>query len=120
MEKRLDISGRRPTYSCDVKNETMNGKDLALKVIKKYGITDIFNLVQQAGCTIIYEKWHPSTYGEFDKKTKRICVNLNAPLEKERIIAHELGHFFSQSFKNFKSRRAEEQIANEFAEAFFK
>ena len=53
--------------------------------------------------------------GEFHKKTNTIYVNLNAPLEKEHIIAHELGHFFSQSSENPKSRLEQEAFANDFA-----
>ena len=36
-------------------------------------------------------------------------------IEKERIIAHELGHFFAQSLENPKSRLEEEVLANDFA-----
>ena len=93
----------------------MNGKELALKVIARYKTSNVFDLAQQAGCPIIYEKWHPTTFGEFHKKTNTIYVNLHAPIEKERIIAHELGHFFAQLMGVPKSRMEEEVLANDFA-----
>lgn len=91
----------------------MNGRDLALKVIEQYPISDIEELARQAGCTIIYEKWHLTTWGEFHKKTNTIYVNLNAPIPKEHIIAHELGHFFSKD-KAYSTNQME-IIAEDFA-----
>ena len=94
----------------------MSGTALALKIITEYNTNNVFTLARQAGVTIIYEKWYPITYGEFHKKTKTIYVNLNAPIEKKHIIAHELGHYFSELLGNNLNKIEEEKIAEDFAE----
>lgn len=95
----------------------MNATETAKKIIKKFGTADVFQIAEKADVKIVYESWFPSTVGEFDKKTKTICVNRRA-LETEKfserkIIAHELGHFFALEF-NF-DRKTEEAFAENFA-----
>ena len=93
----------------------MEGKNLALKIIEKYSSTDVFDLAKQAGVAIIYEKWHPVTYGEFDKKNLTISINLNAPLSIDCILAHELGHFFIHKMGIAMGKLEEEIVAEDFA-----
>ncbi|GAA4451146.1 hypothetical protein GCM10023189_12770 [Nibrella saemangeumensis] len=93
----------------------MNGKELAQQVIERYGTSDAFALVERAGISLSYGRWHPVTLGEYDKKTRSICINLNAAIDKELIIAHELGHYFAADLPGQRSRAEEEQIAEDFA-----
>jgi len=95
----------------------MKAFEIAKKVVEKFGTRDVFAIAEKSGVKIVYESWHPSTLGEFDKKAHTICVNLRAVAEnkvlKETIVAHELGHFFAAEF-NF-DRKTEESFAEEFA-----
>lgn len=84
------------------------------EIVRKFGTRDVFEIAEKAGVEIIYEKWFPVTIGEFRRKNKTICVNLNALEKTEKIIAHELGHFFAQDLNLEKSD--EERFAREFAE----
>ncbi len=93
----------------------MNGKALAQWVIERYGTSDVFALIDRVGISLTYARWHPVTLGEFDKKKKSICINLNATVAKERIIAHELGHYFAEEIPDKRSRAEEEQLAEDFA-----
>jgi Zn-dependent peptidase ImmA (M78 family) len=97
----------------------MSGKELAQNIISQYQTTDVFELSKQAGVILIFEKWHPSTIGEFDKKTKEIRINLNATIAQERIIAHELGHFFLNETQGNYTRQEEETIVGDFVNTFF-
>ena len=54
----------------------MTGKELAQQVLDKYGTTDVLAIAKQLTIKVIYQKWHPSTVGEFDRKTKTIYINL--------------------------------------------
>ena len=99
----------------------MKPQDLAQNVIEKFGTNDVFEIALKAGAKIVYEDWHPTTIGEFDKNTKTICVNQralknskNADELEKIIIAHELGHFFVGEF-GIKILN-EEAFAREFAE----
>jgi Zn-dependent peptidase ImmA (M78 family) len=92
----------------------MTGKELAQKVSAQYGTTDVLAIAEQAGVPIIYQKWQPTTIGEFDKKTKTIYINLNAPIEKEVIIAHELGHYFLNEMGVKYTKKIEESVVEAF------
>ena len=92
----------------------MNGKELALKIIEKYDTADVFTIAKQAKITVIYENWQPVTYGEFDKKNLSIHINLNAPIEKERILAHELGHYFIHQLGFDLNKKEEEKLVQDF------
>lgn len=93
----------------------MKPDDLAEKVCERFESDDILEIARQAGIKIIFRKWFPVTVGEFDWKTKTICVNENAEIEKEKIIAHELGHYFLRKceLKDFLTN--EEIFCDEFA-----
>ncbi len=98
----------------------MTGQHLALKILKKYASSDVFSLAKQAGVAVIYEKWHPVTFGEFDKKTLTISINLNAPLiypfgSIDYVLAHELGHFFIHKMDIAMSKIEEEIMVEDFA-----
>lgn len=97
----------------------MSGQELAEKIITQYGTTDVLAIAEQAGISIIYQKWQPTTIGEFDKKTKTIYINLNAAIEKEVIIAHELGHYFLNELNVFYTKSLEESIVEEFVKHWF-
>ncbi|MDQ2747652.1 MAG: hypothetical protein M3T96_10375 [Acidobacteriota bacterium] len=100
----------------------MTATEKARNVIKKFGTNDVYAIAEKAGVKIVYENWHPATVGEFDKKTRTICVNRRA-LESDKfsereIITHELGHFFAAEFK--LDRKKEESFAVNFAKEFAK
>lgn len=97
----------------------MTGADLTVKIVAQYGTANVFDLIQSAGITLVYAHWHPTTMGEFHKKTKTIYVNLNAGLEKEQIIAHELGHYFMDFYGVKLSRLEEEMQVEEFVKRLF-
>lgn len=90
------------------------------KIVERFGTNDVFEIASKSDVKIVYEDWYPTTIGEFDKKTKTICVNQRALKESKNsvelekiIIAHELGHFFSAEFDI--GNLSEEQFAREFA-----
>ncbi len=95
----------------------MTGKELAQKVVKQYSTTDILAIAKQLNINVIYQKWHPSTIGEFDKKTKTICINLNADIDPLSILAHELGHFFIDKMNLKFDKNVEEDIVNNFCKS---
>ncbi len=96
-------------------------KNFVNKIVDESGTPDVFEIAKKNGVSILYENWYPITIGEFERKTKTICVNLRAlenksskeSLEK-MIIAHELGHYFANEFTFDK--KDEEAFAHEFAE----
>jgi Zn-dependent peptidase ImmA (M78 family) len=89
------------------------GLSLAKSVISRFGTNDVFEIARRLDISITYAKWFPITLGEFDKKNRRITVNENAKIPIEKIIAHELGHYFAQDLKLVD----EEKFCDEFAEA---
>ena len=89
--------------------------------MREHKTRDVFLIAEKAGVSIIYESWHPATIGEYDRKTKTIRVNRNAPGKaedaenmREKIIAHELGHFYAIDLK--MDKKEEETFARSFAE----
>lgn len=97
----------------------MNAVEQTQKIINKFGTLNVYEIAEKSGVKIIYQRWYPTTAGEFDKKNKTICVNTEAVLanlvSEQEIIAHELGHFFAEEF-GF-DRKSEENFAKEFANA---
>ena len=93
-----------------------NGLSLAIEVVSKFQTNHIFEIAQKVNVSIIYEKWFPVTFGEFDRQKRRITVNENAEIPLEKIIAHELGHYFLQDLKVLD----EEKFCDEFAEELLK
>jgi hypothetical protein len=96
------------------------GSQMATEIAEKFGTRDVYEIARIAGVALIYQSWYPITIGEFERKTKTIRVNLRA-LENDKtnhlenkIIAHELGHFFATDLKLDKN--AEEIFAHNFAE----
>lgn len=100
-------------------------QSLCDEIIRDYRTRDVFLIAEKVGVSIIYESWHPVTFGEFEKNTKTIRVNGNAlasaanaeDLER-KIVAHELGHFFAVDLK--LGRKEEEKFARAFAEIFLR
>lgn len=91
------------------------------EIVREHKTRDVFLIAEKAGVSIIYESWHPATIGEYDRKTKTIRVNRNAPDKaedaenmREKIIAHELGHFYAIDLK--MDKKEEEKFARSFAE----
>jgi len=93
----------------------LDGQELAKRIFAKYDTENVFEISEKAGVKIVYEKWFPTTIGEFDRKNKTICVNLNAQEKVEKILAHELGHFFAQDLN--LSRAEEEKFCDDFAKS---
>ena len=98
----------------------MRGQTIAKKIIAECGTNDVFQIAAESGVKIVFENWHPVTIGEYERKTRTIRVNRRAGevgesgASPEKIIAHELGHFFAA---DLRLERAEEEIfAREFAE----
>ncbi len=96
----------------------MTGKALAKWVIQQYNTTAILTIAERAGVTLVYEKWYPTTYGEFNKKTQIITINENSPIPLKDVIAHELGHYFSYMVGNQLGISEEEASATDFAKCF--
>ena len=93
----------------------MSGEELAHEIIGKFDTNDVFVMCERAGISVHFEKWHSVTLGEFDRKTNAICVNLNAKIDQNQIIAHELGHYFIHQKSIKLSRNEEEIMAENFA-----
>jgi Zn-dependent peptidase ImmA (M78 family) len=94
------------------------GLTLAHDVIKRLGTNNVFEIAEKLTISIVYEKWYPVTVGEFDRKNRRITVNENAGIPFEKIIAHELGHYFLGKIGPQSRRDAEfdeEKLCDEFA-----
>ncbi|MDQ3061854.1 MAG: ImmA/IrrE family metallo-endopeptidase [Acidobacteriota bacterium] len=96
-------------------------ENLIDEIAREYGTRDVYQIAGKAGVSIIYESWHPATVGEFERKTKTIRVNRNAPGKAEdaentqrKIVAHELGHFFAVDLK--MDKKEEEKFSHSFAE----
>ena len=100
----------------------MEAHETARKIIEKFGTRDCFAIAEKAGVKIVYQNWHPATVGEFNKKTRTICVNQRAlendEFSEREIIAHELGHFFAEEYN--LDRENEESFAVNFAKEFTK
>jgi Zn-dependent peptidase ImmA (M78 family) len=101
-----------------MRNIATDGFQTAFQVCYQFATADILLIARKIGVKITYENWFPITYGEFDRINKTIIVNLNAKENCEKIIAHELGHFFAE---NLNLGKAEEEVfAHEFAAYFVK
>jgi Zn-dependent peptidase ImmA (M78 family) len=92
---------------------------MAKSVISDFGTNNVFEIAEKLDISIIYAKWFPVTLGEFDRKNRRITVNQNAEKPFEKIIAHELGHYFLAEFSPQRHRDTE-KICDEFAEELTK
>ncbi len=99
----------------------MNGSEASRMITDENGTKDVFELAFRLGVRIVFEEWEPITFGEFDKKTQRICINRRAlgsmddPAGFEKtVIAHELGHFAAEKLNLVNLD--EEKFACEFAE----
>jgi predicted SprT family Zn-dependent metalloprotease len=91
------------------------------EIMRKLDTRDVFEIAESAGVKIVYESWHPTTVGEFERKTRTILMNRialeksdNAKTLKKEIVAHELGHFYAIDLK--LERKEEERFARAFAE----
>lgn len=69
---------------------------IANKLIVDLGTRDVYEIARRTDISVEFESWFPVTFGEFDRKNRRITVNRNAPVWVEVIVAHELGHYFLQ------------------------
>jgi len=85
-------------------------------IVEQLATRDVYEVAERFGVKIVYQWWFPVTFGEYDSRRRTICVNLNAHEKREKIIAHELGHFFAADFKLNKIE--EEIFAREFAARF--
>lgn len=94
----------------------MKPEELARLVGERYLTRDVYAIAEFASLKIVYQRWHPVTVGEFDRRARTITVNENAAIEKERIIAHELGHYFLRFFE-VKNVADEESFCDDFAKS---
>lgn len=94
-----------------------NGFALAQSVVAQFTTREPFELALRAGVKVTYAHWHPVTWGEFDQRSRSICLNLAAPIPLAKILAHELGHYFSNLETDRRNRSKQEKVAEEFAEA---
>ena len=92
---------------------------LAEDIFSQFQTRDVYEIAEKSNIKIVNQKWFPVTLGEFDWKTKTIIVNENAAVKKERIIAHELGHYFLRQF-DVKNVADEEKFCDEFADELLK
>ena len=97
----------------------MNGINLAQTIFAEFQTKDVFEIAKRLNVSIVYEKWFPVTLGEFDKKNRQITVNRNAAIPFEKIIAHELGHYFLEEFSPQRHGDTE-KICDDFAEELLK
>ena len=93
----------------------MKADQLAKQVFRQFQTRNINEIAVMSGLKIIYEKWFPVTLGEFDWKKREIRVNENAKISFDKIIAHELGHYFIKIYE-LKIAGDEETFCDEFAD----
>ena len=91
---------------------------LAEYVCNLFQTRNVYEIAAKSGVKIVYQKWFPVTFGEFDRKKQIIVINENAPIAVEKIIAHELGHFFVKEFAVKITN--EETFCDEFADVLLK
>ena len=90
-------------------------EQIVAEIVARYGTRDPREMAGRAGVPVVFERWHPTTLGEFERKTGTIRVNLNAEnVDADAVIAHELGHFFAAELK--LDREDDEKFARDFAE----
>ena len=93
------------------------GLQKADEVAAKFGTRNVFEIARLSEVSLFYERWYPVTIGEFEKRKRAIWINLRAAesgVKFEKIIAHELGHFFASDLK--LEKKEEETFARAFAE----
>lgn len=76
----------------------MSETELARSIIERYGTHDVRAITSSAGLSIKTGDWHPVTAGEFIASRGEIIVNGRSDIAAERVIAHELGHFFLAAY----------------------
>lgn len=94
----------------------MTGRELAKFVMEQFGTRDVHRIAHRAGLSIEYGSWYPVTAGELNTSAMKITVNYSANIEEERIIAHELGHYFVRLRR--LSVADEERLCDAFAHEF--
>ena len=102
---------------CDFTTQISNfrlASELAEQVLRRFQTSDVFKIAEIINLKIVYQKWFPVTLGEFDWRTKTIIINENANIPYEKIIAHELGHYFLREF-GVENVVDEEKFCDEFA-----
>lgn len=109
-------TGRRGDAERSERFAVANGLSLANEVASRFQTNNVFEIAERLDISITYETWFPVTLGEFDRKSMRITVNKNAEIPFEKIIAHELGHYFAQNLTVID----EERFCDEFAAELLK
>jgi Zn-dependent peptidase ImmA (M78 family) len=112
----------RTDTRCDFRfqiSDSRLGLEASEQVFSRFQTCDVFEIAEKVGVKIVYQKWFPVTLGEFDWGTKTVFVNENAPISFEKIVAHELGHYFLREF-NVKDIVDEEKFCDEFADEILK
>lgn len=88
----------------------MNETARAIGLIEEAGTSDPFELARFLSLRVEFGRWFPATYGELERRSRTVTVNLAAPVSPARIVAHEIGHFVL-------GEQASEQACDRFAEA---
>ncbi len=115
------------------------GKELARRVIARYGTADVFEIARRANVRVVYERWPLVTVGECESRLNVVRINLAAldhadeandadfsrTMLSSIILAHELGHLFDERLrdgerKKFVERVISERIAHAFAARLLK
>ena len=102
-----------------------SGAGTACRVIAQFKTDNVLILARRAGVKIVYERWPLVTLGECERRSRTICVNLNAiecaghvkhrgeEFMSRAIIAHELGHFFEAQDKRPPTDARTRQVIRE-------
>lgn len=71
----------------------MNEETTAKRLIEEATTNDPFELARFLSLRVEFGNWHPATYGELERRSRTVTINLAAPVSPALILAHELGHF---------------------------
>lgn len=96
-------------------NKIPQPEDVILQIKQTEKSLDPFHLVQSWGVRVVIGSWHPTTWGEYDRRKVRIYLNELAPLPLEKILAHELGHYWVHQQGWSLERKEEEAWVEAFA-----
>jgi hypothetical protein len=97
-----------------VSGDRLTGAGLAALVSGLFPGAGPSAIAAALGLKVVEERWFPVTAGEFIARKMLIVVNLEAPVERETIVAHELGHYFLRAAA-LPEREDEEKLCDAFA-----
>lgn len=92
----------------DMPNKVPQPEEVILLLKQSEKRLDPFSLARSWGVQVVIGNWYPTTWGEYDRRSIQIYLNERAPWPLERILAHELGHFWIHQH-GFQLSQAEEE-----------